>query len=78
MKRLFEQPAGHVRPVTSRLEEAISRRQFLAAAGAGGALLLLPGVPETASAARRAGTMQPGDGVVIQWNEAFLQGVRDS
>jgi hypothetical protein len=56
----------------------MSRRRFLAAAGAGSALLLLPGLPETASAARRAGTAQPGGGVVIQWNEAFLQGVRDS
>jgi hypothetical protein len=60
------------------LEEAMSRRQFIAAAGAAGALLLLPGVPETASAARRAWRAQPGDGMVIQWNEAFLQGVRDS
>jgi hypothetical protein len=56
----------------------MSRRQFLAAAGAGGALLLLPGLPETASAARRAGTARPGDSVAIRWNEAFLQGVRDS
>jgi hypothetical protein len=39
---------------------------------------LLPGAPETASAARRACRAQPGDGVVIQWNDAFLQGVRDS
>lgn len=39
---------------------------------------MLSGVPETASAARRAWRAQPGDGVVIQWNEAFLQGVRDS
>ena len=78
MKRRSEQPAEHVRAVASPLDEAISRRQFLAAAGAGGALLLLPGVPETASAARRAWTAQPGNGVVIQWNDAFLQGVRDS
>src|SRR6059058_3070768 len=78
MKRRDEQPARHVRPVASLLEEAISRRQFLAAAGTGGALLLLPVVPATASAARRAWTAQPGDGVVIQWNKAFLQGVRDS
>jgi hypothetical protein len=53
----------------------MSRRQFLAAAGAGGAVLLARGLPETASAARGA---QPGDSVVIQWNDAFLQGVRDS
>jgi TAT (twin-arginine translocation) pathway signal sequence len=56
----------------------MSRRQFLAAAGAGGALLVLPGLPETALAARRTRTVQPGDSVVVQWNEAFLQGVRDS
>ena len=56
----------------------MSRRQFLAAAGAGGALVLLPGLPETASAARRAGTVRWGDSVAIRWNEAFLQGVRDS
>ncbi len=76
MKRRSEQPASRVFPAASPLEEVISRRQFLAAAGAGGALLVLPGVP--ASAARRAWTAQPGDGVVIQWNDAFLQGVRES
>src|SRR5204862_2203754 len=58
----------------SPLAGGMSRRRFLAAAGAGGALLLAR-LPETASAARGA---QPGDSVVIQWNEAFLQGVRDS
>jgi hypothetical protein len=56
----------------------MSRRHFLAAAGAGGALLLLPVLPETASAACRAGSSQSGDSVVIRWNDAFLQGVRDS
>src|SRR5947209_3238346 len=78
MNRRSEQPAEHVRLVGSPSEEAMSRRQFLAAAGAGGALLLLPGLPETALAARRGGTVQPGDSVAIQWNEAFLQGVRGS
>jgi hypothetical protein len=42
------------------------------AAGAGGALLLLPGVPGVAAAAHSRGS------VVILWNEAFLQGVRES
>jgi hypothetical protein len=56
----------------------MSRRQFLVAAGAGGALLLLPGVPEAASAARPALGAQPRDSVVIQWNQALLQAVRDS
>ncbi|HEU5219222.1 MAG TPA: hypothetical protein VFU23_11215, partial [Gemmatimonadales bacterium] len=55
----------------------MSRRQFLAA-GAGGALLLLPGLPETPSAARRVGSTRPGDSIVVSWNEAFLEGVRGS
>jgi hypothetical protein len=50
----------------------MSRRQLLAAAGAGGALLVLP------RAAVRAGAARPPDSAVVQWNEAFLQGVRDS
>jgi len=58
--------------------QAMSRRRFLAAAGAGGALLLMPAVPETASAAGRVGAARPVDSVVVDWNEAFLQGVRDS
>lgn len=62
----------------SLLEQAMYRRQFLAAAGSGSALLLAPGLPETASAECRAESGQPGDTVVIRWNNAFLQGVRDS
>src|SRR3989454_6789939 len=58
--------------------KAFSRRQFLAAAGAGGGLLLLPHVAETASVARRALSGQPGESVVVRWNQALLQGVRDS
>src|SRR5437764_1071538 len=54
-----EQPASRGRPRASLLDAGVSRRQFLAAAGAGGALLLLPGLPETASAARRADTPRP-------------------
>jgi len=60
------------------VEKAITRRQFLAAAGAGGAVLLLPGVPGATSAARRAWAARPRDSVVLLWNEALLQGVRDS
>jgi hypothetical protein len=59
-------------------EQVMSRRRFLTAAGAGGALLLLPAVPETASAAGHGGAAQSGESVVLDWNEAFLQGVRDS
>ena len=56
-----------------RSENAISRRQFLVAAGAaGGALLLLPSVSGAAA-------MAPArDSVVLLWNDAFLQCVRES
>jgi hypothetical protein len=47
----------------------MSRRQLL---GAAGALLLLPRTPVRALAA------QAGDGAVVQWNAALVQGVRDS
>jgi hypothetical protein len=56
----------------------MSRRQFLAATGAGSASLLVPWLPATASARASAGRTQPSDSVVLQWNQAFLQGVRDS
>jgi hypothetical protein len=78
MTRQPEQPTTHGRPRASLLDVGMSRRQFLAAAGAGGALLLLPGLPETASAARRVGSTRPGDSIVVSWNEAFLEGVRGS
>jgi hypothetical protein len=55
------------------MNNAISRRQFLVAAGAGGTLLLLPGVRRAAAAA-----VQSRGSVVLLWNEAFLQGVRES
>ena len=42
----------------------------------GGALLLLPGLPETASAG--VGSTRPGDSIVVSWNQAFLEGVRGS
>jgi TAT (twin-arginine translocation) pathway signal sequence len=53
MTRQPERPATHGRPRACLSDAGASRRQFLAAAGAGGALLLLPGLPETASAAGR-------------------------
>jgi hypothetical protein len=55
---------------------AMSRRQFLAAAGAAGALLLSPGPAKGASAVRAS--LRSRDSVAILWNEAILQGVRDS
>ena len=78
MTRQPEQPATHGRPRASLLDAGMPRRQFLAAAGAGGALVLLPGLPETASAARRVRSTRPGDSIVVSWNEAFLEGVRGS
>jgi hypothetical protein len=50
----------------------ISRRQFLKGAGAGCALALVP------SAAWARGPSQAGDSIVLRWNAAALQGVRDS
>ena len=52
-----------------------TRGSFLKAAGAGGVALLLPGLA-TASARNRVATKAPN--VVLQWNDALLQGVRES
>jgi hypothetical protein len=57
------------------MEQWISRREFLAAAAAGTALFL-PRVP--AHAAASLVSARAGDSVVIRWNEAILQGVRES
>src|SRR5438477_280838 len=67
-----------VRPVPTVSKKGLSRRQFLAAAGAGATTVLLSGVPAAAAGAGRARATQPRSGVVIVWNDAFLQGVRDS
>ena len=78
MTHQHEQPAtdGHPRALLS--DGGMSRRQFLATAGAGGALLLLPGLPQNGSAARRVGSPRRGDSIVVSWNEALLEGVRGS
>jgi hypothetical protein len=78
MTRQPERPATRGRPRAWLSDVGMSRRQFLAAGGASGALLLLPGLPEAASAARRVGSTGPGDSIVISWSEAFLAGVRGS
>lgn len=52
----------------------LSRRRLLQAAGAGGLALLAPGVAAAAARARAASTAN----VVVRWNEALLQGVRES
>jgi len=54
----------------------LSRRRFVQLAGAGGAVLL---VPSWARGATRPPAAQPrGDSVVVRWNQAALQGVRDA
>jgi hypothetical protein len=57
-------------------ERLLARRQFIATAGVGGALLLAPGLTRRATAARRR--VPPRDTLVVRWNEALLQGVRGS
>jgi hypothetical protein len=60
---------------------AISRRQFLKQAGAGGALLLIPGLAWAhgpTPAPGRGAESEIGDSVVLRWNAAALQGDRDS
>lgn len=79
MNRRPAEPSNGDYPSTvARVERVVSRRQFLRAAGAGGALLLFPGLSGAASAARRGGRARDSGSVVIRWNEAFLQAVRDS
>src|SRR5207302_48796 len=60
----------------------LSRRELLAAAGAGAGVLLLSGLAEKAAAARRASEVSRcgscWKSAVVEWNEAFLQGVRES
>src|SRR6516165_5133208 len=62
-------------------ERPLARRQFIAAAAGAGALLLVPGL-DTPSFAQRRGGLSTGrvdrESIVIKWNQAFLQGVRDS
>jgi Domain of unknown function (DUF6851)/VCPO second helical-bundle domain len=54
------------------LEQPLSRRRFLVAAGAGAASLAFPKLASSA----RGGPL--GGSVVLGWNEAFLQGVRNA
>jgi hypothetical protein len=58
------------------VEKPFSRRQLLRSAGAGGLALFLPGMARAQPLARRA--VKPAENVVLRWNNAFLQGVRDS
>ena len=60
MTRQPERPATHGRPRGWLSEAGTSRRQFLATAGASGALLLLPRLSERPSADRRLSVRGPG------------------
>lgn len=59
----------------------LTRRQFLKRAGAGSALLLVPQLAWARGplpAAQQDAEVESGDSVVVRWNAAALQGVRDS
>src|SRR5437899_11290074 len=77
MKPKPEAPPSRGDPAGSSPATGMSRRQFLASAGAAGVMLLSPGVPLGGSVVR-ALSAEPRDSTVILWNDAFLQGVRDS
>src|SRR5207253_10573803 len=62
---------GLSRSPWSALEQSLSRRQFLVSAGAGAASLPLPKL------ASSAGAVHAGGNLVLRWNEAFLEGVRN-
>lgn len=62
----------------SSTEPRLTRRRLLQTAGAGGAALLLPGVATARPARAARAAASPAANVVVQWNKALLQAVRDS
>jgi hypothetical protein len=64
--------------LSQHLEQTLSRRRFLAAAGVGGASLALSGLAPRASGFPLADVARSGDSIVVQWNEALLEAVRRS
>lgn len=58
-------------------ETTLTRRQLVGAAVAGGVALALPARVRATPPGPTYGT-GPGDSVVLRWNDAFLQGVRES
>ena len=77
MKQRPERPVSRGYPDGPTASTALSRRQFLAAVGAAGTVLLWPRGPAAASVVR-AVSARTRDSVAMTWNAAFLQGVRDS
>jgi hypothetical protein len=77
MKQRPERPVSRGFPDGPTSSTALSRRQFLAAAAAAGTTLLWPG-ESVATSVLCTAAAQTRDSVVITWNEALLQGVRDS
>jgi len=77
MKQRPERPVSRGYPDGPTASTALSRRQFLAAVGAAGTILLWPRGPAAASVVR-AVSARTRDSVAMTWNAAFLQGVRDS
>jgi uncharacterized protein DUF6851/vanadium-dependent haloperoxidase-like protein len=67
-------PGPHER---SQQDPTISRRQLLLASGAGALFVIRPSQAGARRVARAVTGEATGD-VVLGWNEAFLQGVRDS
>jgi len=59
-------------------EPRMTRRWLLQTAGAGGLALLVPDVALARPRARRRRVVEPGGSIVLRWNNALLQGVRDS
>jgi hypothetical protein len=69
---------GSVVDERSSAEQRLSRSRFLQAAGAAGLALLLPGVATARTAhVARAGAARTRN-IVVCWNEALLQAVRES
>ncbi|HEX9598791.1 MAG TPA: vanadium-dependent haloperoxidase [Gaiellaceae bacterium] len=58
--------------------QRLSRRRLVQLAGAGGAALLFPSLARADSFAARVPLKRAADGVVLRWNAAAVQGVRDS
>ncbi len=66
------------RSTSGLAEQPLSRRQLLCAAGAGGLALFLPAPARARLFVRRVSAVKPAGNVVLSWNNALLQGVRDS